>query len=61
MLGNSPIVSLANPLSGGLYDHGYDRNKFAKRFNAKTVELNGSSRPKVIRRKVYSLPFLMGL
>lgn len=62
MLGDSFRNSIATkPMSGGLYDHGYDRNRFAKRFNEMTIELNGSSKPKVVKRKVNSLPFLVGV
>lgn len=59
---SSPFYSavVAIRCAGGLYDHGYDRNRFAKRFNAQTIELNGSLRPKVLRRKVNSLPFMIG-
>lgn len=54
----STVVSIR--CAGGLYDHGYDRNQFAKRFNAQTVELNGRLKPKVVRRNVKSLPFMLG-
>lgn len=54
------MIARSTVLTGGLYDHGYDRNKFAKRFNAKTIELNGSLRPKISRRTVKLLPFMLG-
>ena len=48
-------------VTGGMYELGYDRNKFAKRFNDATEELHGRRKPKVRRRQVDSTAFIIGL